>query len=252
MQLAFSTLACPAWTIQEIIAGAVASGYTGIELRGYQESMDLPSAPPFVAENRAHTRRVFAEAGLEICVLGSSALVGKNEVAQVESYAMLAHDLGCPYIRIFSGKPDSFAAAVQTIRSMGAVAAKWGVSLLLETHDDFSTGAAVGKLLQEAAHPALFALWDLHHPYRRGESPTETLTALGPWLRHVHVKDGIAGQGYTLLGEGDVPIGHMLALLRAQSYTGYLSVEWEKRWHPDLPAPEVALPQHATVLRTLT
>jgi hypothetical protein len=26
-------------------------------------------------------------------------------------------------------------------------------------------------------------------------------------------------------------------------------VEWEKKWHPDLAEPEVALPQHADLLR---
>lgn len=28
-----------------------------------------------------------------------------------------------------------------------------------------------------------------------------------------------------------------------------LAVEWEKKWHPEIAEPEVALPQHAEVLR---
>jgi len=30
-------------------------------------------------------------------------------------------------------------------------------------------------------------------------------------------------------------------------YRGYYSFEWEKRWHPDIAEPEVAIAQFATV-----
>jgi sugar phosphate isomerase/epimerase len=41
----------------------------------------------------------------------------------------------------------------------------------------------------------------------------------------------------------------ILAALRRAGYDGWLSVEWEKKWHPELEAPEIALPQHAEALR---
>ena len=53
-----------------------------------------------------------------------------------------------------------------------------------------------------------------------------------------------------LLGEGEVPVRDMLALLSAGGYQGWVSVEWEKRWHPEIDAPELALPQHLAVLGT--
>jgi sugar phosphate isomerase/epimerase len=249
MTLAFSTLGCPEWDVETIVAEAARSGYTGIEWRGYRSVLDLPEAEPFLGDNRSRTRRALEEAGLVSCALGSSGVVGKGNVEHVVGYCALASDLGCPYVRIFGGQPESFSQAVRTAREMADIAKDHGVALVLETHDDFSTGAHVGRLLSEADHPALFALWDLHHPYRQGESPEETLAALGPWLRHVHVKDGTVEKGYTLLGEGDVPIEQMLGLLDTFGYDGYLSVEWERRWHPELPAPEVALPQYAEMLR---
>ncbi len=50
------------------------------------------------------------------------------------------------------------------------------------------------------------------------------------------------------LGEGEVPVREIIGLLAAGGYAGYLSVEWEKYWHPDIeeardraaPAPEGA------------
>jgi len=40
-----------------------------------------------------------------------------------------------------------------------------------------------------------------------------------------------------------------LAALREAGYTGYVSVEWEKKWHPEIADPEIALPQHIAWLR---
>ncbi len=40
----------------------------------------------------------------------------------------------------------------------------------------------------------------------------------------------------------------MLGLLAAGGYRNWISVEWEKRWHPEIAEPEVALPQHRAVL----
>jgi sugar phosphate isomerase/epimerase len=121
---------------------------------------------------------------------------------------------------------------------------------VLETHDAFSTGAQIAALLRQADHPSLGALWDLHHPYRQGEPPETTAQVLAPYLRHTHVKDSRDGR-YCLMGEGDVPVARMLELLRAQGYDGWISLEWEKRWHPEIAEPEEVFPQYARRLRSL-
>lgn len=250
MKLAFSTLSCPAWDMERILSEAVASGYDGVELRGYLDEMDLPKAAPFAsAESRQATRARFADAGVSFCCVSSSGIVAKGNVEHVRENAALARDLGAPYVRIFGGAPESRAEGVENLRAFGDAARSEGVALVLETHDAFSTGATVSALLAEAAHPAVFSLWDLHHPYRQGESPAETLALLGPTLRHVHVKDSTVERGYLLLGEGDIPNKPMLNSLQEFGYDGYVSVEWEKRWHPEIADPEIALPQYAQRLR---
>jgi len=45
-----------------------------------------------------------------------------------------------------------------------------------------------------------------------------------------------------------VPVRQMLRLLAADGYRNWVSVEWEKRWHTEIEAPEVALPQYRRVL----
>jgi sugar phosphate isomerase/epimerase len=81
------------------------------------------------------------------------------------------------------------------------------------------------------------------------------LQTLSGRIAHVHVKDcrrdSAAGDWHlTLLGEGEVPVRSCVDALRTAGYTGWLSVEWEKYWHPELAEPEVALPQFAEALRS--
>ena len=68
-------------------------------------------------------------------------------------------------------------------------------------------------------------------------------------MKHTHVKDARPGSGpqwdLLLLGEGEVPAREVIELLAAKGYQGYLSVEWEKKWQPQLADPEVAFPSSA-------
>lgn len=252
--IAFSTLGCPAWSLEQILDAAREYGYDALELRGLQDEMDLPLAPPFLLENRPATRQRIDEAGITVCCVSSSGVVAKNNLDHVKSHCELARDLGCPAVRVFGGNlPDGLSREegtrhlAQTLRGFGDAAQAAGVYLVLETHDAYSTGAQVAELLSAADHPAVFSLWDLHHPHRQGEEFAETHRHLAPTLRHVHVKDGKDGT-YTLMGEGDIPLLPMLDQILNNGYTGPISLEWEKRWKPDIPGPEIAFPQYAKTL----
>jgi sugar phosphate isomerase/epimerase len=264
MKLSFSTLGCPEWSLDQIIAAARESGYDGVEWRGYQADMELPKAAIFTPEARDETRQRFRDSGLEFACLGSSVRLAdpapearRREKASFTGYAELARYLGCPFVRVFGGNLPSGtdrAAALPSmaafLRELGEIAAANGVTLVLETHDDFSSGVQVADLLQQTDHPSVGALWDLHHPYRQGEAPETTAQVLAPFLRHTHVKDSRDGR-YCLIGEGDVPLARMIGLLREHGYNGWISLEWEKRWHPEIAPPEEVFPQYPRVLRSL-
>ena len=97
--------------------------------------------------------------------------------------------------------------------------------------------------------------WDLFRDgCPGGESPADVVRLLGSAIRLVHVKDARRrGNEWELvpLGDGDVPIRESLDALRARGYDGWLTVEWEKRWHPELAEPERALPNELQTLRAL-
>ena len=264
MRLAFSTLGCPAWSLDRIVRAAVEYGYDGVEIRGIQEHVDLRDSPYFSSSERQAVHRRFEDSGLSIRCLGSSASFANQDkrteaAEEARAYIDIAADLGCPLVRVFGGsdptggpRRETVCAVVESLARLAPYAEERKVVLILETHDAFSTGQAVAEVLAGVDHPSIGALWDLHHPFREGEAPDMTESFLRPYLRHCHVKDSRDGQ-YTLLGEGDVPIKEMLTLISQRSIPEvghpWISLEWEKRWHPEIAEPEVALPQYASRLR---
>jgi len=46
-----------------------------------------------------------------------------------------------------------------------------------------------------------------------------------------------------------VPVREIVKVLAGAGYKGYYSFEWEKKWHPEIEEPEVAIPHYAKVMR---
>jgi sugar phosphate isomerase/epimerase len=265
MRLAFSTLACPAWSLDQIFEAAPRYGYDGIEMRILAGEVLTPALPAMI---RQQVRTMSRRMAIPIICVDTSVSVGQTDsttrAAQLQdglAMLALAAQWEAPAIRIFTFIPmgadstTAFNAAVDGWSQLAVRGAELGIKVLVETHDPIATGAGVASLLNAIPNLAAGALWDMLHPYRLGETPETTLSALGKRLHHVHVKDGqqpVDGGStwpLTLLGEGSVPVPHILRLLQAEGYSGWLSVEWEKKWHPEIAEPDIALPQHSAQLR---
>lgn len=258
MQLCFSTLGCPEWTWNRILREASRLGYDGIELRGVEGEMHLPSARPFRPEYRKRTIAQLRDAGLRISCLGTSACF-HNQASWVENLDIakehidLAAELQAPYVRVFGDKiPDPseknriVSQIINALVHLAEYTSGSGVRVVIETHGDFSRSSDLQLVLNEVPMPEIGVLWDMHHPYRFfHESPEETLARLGERVYHTHIKDSyIANEElhYCLVGEGDLPMEDCLSLLIRQDYTGWLSLEWERKWHPEIAEPEIAFP----------
>jgi len=265
MKIGVSTLGCPEWTLDEILSRLPGYGYAGVELRGLGPDLDLTQSPAFSSPIAIeHSRRSFADAGLAICGVDTSCsftdpvLSARKRTLEEGRRALdLAVALGAPTVRVFGGAIGSEAERSEAAKrvasglmELGDYAAQVGAgAVVLETHDAFSTGAQVAEVLRQAVHPHVKALWDLHHPFRHGEAPSETFESLSPYIEQTHVKDSRPNGTYCLLGDGDIPILEMLRLLKGGGYDGWLNLEWEKRWIPELIDPVIAFPQYARRLR---
>ena len=265
LPLGFSTLGTPKWDWARILDVAAANGYSAIELRGLEDTMDLTLRPEFSAAQLPTTRRQLDDHGLRVVDLGASASMHEMDAtkraAQIDEgrrFIDLAQSLGAPYVRVFgnemvAGIPrDAMLAHIAGgLRELGDHARGTNVTVLLESHGGFTQSPVLLDLMERAASPQVAILWDAHHTYVSGkEEPEDTVRQLSRWIRHTHLKDSVpAGQDrrYVLTGTGEVPVQRQIVALANAGYRGYYSFEWEKRWHPEIEEPEVAIPQFAKV-----
>jgi sugar phosphate isomerase/epimerase len=148
---------------------------------------------------------------------------------------------------------DAVVAAADMLNRVAPAAEQAGIVIGVETHDDFSSAEVVARTLGRVRSQHVGAIWDMHHTYRMGESPRQALDFLGDRIVNIHVKDAQrVDDGWQLLlaGAGEIPIREGLSLALDRGYRGYVTVEWEKKWHPEIEDPETAYPQHMDYLRS--
>lgn len=260
-RIAFSTLAFPDTSLATATSLGRSWGYEGVELRLIDGELIDPAMP---APDRAAVKHTTTAAGLPIVAVDSSIRLTDDEPGpELASFLELASDWESPLVRVFGGAlPDSdpdrmarLAAAARVLEDSVPLAERLGVAIGVETHDSFSASSVVAELLAMVPAASVGAVWDSHHPHRMGQRPAEVWSDLGLRTLLAQVKDArrdatrTDGWQLVLLGDGEVPVREMLGLLDTGGYPGWISVEWEKRWHPEIEEPEMALPQHLSVLR---
>lgn len=273
MKYAFSTLACPAWSVEQVAEAATRMGYDGVELRLLDGEVIDPVADHLKV---IQATAICRDHGLEVCAFDTSCHFNSadpaertRQMAELRNWIRLAQDVQVPLLRVFGGPGQPNSVPVPTdyevnewvaasLRQVAPEAEQAFVTIALETHDAFSSARRVAEVLRAVDSAYVAALWDSHHPYRVGETAQEVIEVLGTRIAHVHVKDARrvtpAGSDWqlVLLGEGEVPVREQLKLLEQHGYQGYVSVEWEKKWHPEIAEPEIALPQHIAWLKSMT
>jgi sugar phosphate isomerase/epimerase len=265
LPIGFSTLGCPAWQWGKILDFAQANGFSAIELRGIQGTMDLPSRREFTSERIAQSKKEIAAHELKISCVSSSSEMHEPDpqkhdaaLADARRFIDLAQALGAPYVRVFGNKiiGDRDAAikrVSQSLHSLGEYAGPRNVTVIIESHGDFTNSPLLRLVIEAANSPHVALLWDANHTYVDGrEEPALTVSQLGKYIRHTHLKDSVRKGDdvqYVLTGRGEVPVRQQVQELVNIGYTGSFSYEWEKAWHPDLEDPEIAFPDYARAMR---
>lgn len=256
MQRAISSLGCPEFSLDEVLALAARHRIEALELRALGGTVELPGyfaaqfgTPEALAEKlRTQPVRILAFDTSWRLAGGTAA-----ERAQVLAFLPWAEALGVRWLRVFDGRAE--AGAEDSLAEMAETARRWRekrvmhggqTDIMVETHDTLFTAEAIQRF--RAAAPGTAILWDAHHTWRKGgEDPLVTWRAIRDGVVHVHIKDSIPRPSarhpftYVLPGDGGFPAGALLAALRADGYAGAVSLEWEKMWHPYLPPLEEAL-----------
>jgi len=269
MKLAFSTLGCPNWELDQIAATAQRLGYDGVELRAVGGSLNLLERTEFKPEKIKATRALFAESNLEICCVDTSCTFHSRSrmerSAQVElavKHGELAAELGAPSIRVFPDKIQPGATRVETrdyiVESLREVAEQLPdeVCVALETHGDFARAATTVEIVSLVDHPRVKLIWDVANSVAAGDTIAAAGQNVKRFLSHIHLRDArpVPTSEHwlpVLAGTGEVSFSETLAVISELDYDGYVSFEWEKYWHPEIEEPEVALPDFIDAIRKL-
>jgi fatty-acyl-CoA synthase len=255
MKTAFSTLGCPKWSFNEIFSTAKDLGFDGIEFRGVQEEIYTPKVKEFTKENIEATKRRFKAAGLEIPVFSSGAVLcreDENAIKEAFDYVDLSAAFGSGCVRALADEnpfPQNKIDESLLVKNLDRVcgyAAEKKVNICIETNGAFSGSEDILRIIKSVKRDNLFVIWDIHHTYRYGgETPGQTFSRIGGYIKHVHVKDSVTQNGkivYKLLGDGDVPVKDALKELYKAGYKGFICLEWVKRWALELTEPGIAFP----------
>ena len=258
----------PEWNLATIIERMVRHGYAGLEPRvGWNHRAGIET--DMSAATRAEARRQLDDAGLKVCCLASGARFAATAPGQrrdcleeTRRCIELAAALGCPLVRTFGGprsEPWQLHHYVEYVaegyREVLPEAAAAGVTVLLETHDDWSNSAPVRAVVERAGHPNLRVLWDLMHTQRMLERPADTFAAIGTLTAHLHGHDAAYREtdrqrlDPVPIGSGQIDHVLPLALVRGARFDGYFSVE-VIRSSSAPHDPDVVLNQYAAWFRT--
>lgn len=178
----------------------------------------------------------------------------------------IAKELDCRSVRILAGlEPekdeweDAFNRLVDSLRQLSEYAASANLCLNVENHSGSMavTAQQTARIISEVDQDNIGILYDPANLIIYGDPNYEdAFKEQASDIRHVHVKDDLIfeGSGYlpVLMGEGVIPWPSIMSLLQGSGYQGFLCLEYEKRWHPDiLPDTKVGLRHELKVVRQL-
>jgi len=274
MRIAGHTMGTPELALDQAVELFRQIGLDGIEVicqDGYPCGIPL-STPEFEA---AAIGRAIRERGLQPVSLtpytnAINALDTSERAAAVDELRRvitLAAAMGAQYVRIYGGSfppgtdqaESRWASLVDSLRDLGRQAAQGGVTLVVENHFNTMTPSArlAAQLIDEVDQPAVRILYDQANLSFQGDEDFSAAIPLQVGrVGLVHVKDFVwkdGAPGFSaskvfvvdeserkvrsrVVGEGVLPWHRILRALSDIGYDGWLSLEYERRWHPeDLP-----------------
>ena len=290
-QIAGPTMGTPEYTVTEAIRLFSRIGADGAEIvvqDGYRSGLPCDCDK----QTLQTVRDCAEENGIRIVCLtpynsyfnSLDEALRRREIAEIEKVIDYCAFLGADRIRIYGGNfaggetdetGEKWARLVASMRELGEKAHARGVTLVVENHFNTMTLTArqSADLIREVDSPGVRILYDQANlTFTGGEAYQEAVALQSGLIGHMHVKDLVFHEGniaftasdvshpdesernvYTrIVGEGILPWPEILKAVKSSGYTDWLSLEYERRWHPDdIPDASIGMKQSVAYLRKI-
>ena len=208
-QISLTTACAPWYPLAELVPLLKQCGYQAIEVGLTQRKWDPGQPPSFWGNNAAMLDWAQAEieatalraqldaAGLPCCCIGSYA--STDDIARIATAIACARILGAEFVRV---RPPAWrpglrhavllAEARAAFSDLAAISRETGVDCLIELHDGTicPSASAAMRVLEDLDPSLVGVIYDPANFAREGlEDIAMGIDLLGPWLRHVHVKN---------------------------------------------------------------
>lgn len=249
--LGCSTLGFRHDPLEVALAEIAAQGFYLVDLAMYPSY--CPHFNPLTAtpDEKGALQGKLAEHGMAVATLNATdGLLGvpdqrEQALAFARASLRLARELGAYGVTMQSGvEPapgawrDMAQSVAEDLRALGDVAADLGLELTLELHKSMlmATGQEASELMTLIDHPAVGVALDPSHATYAGENVAEIARALGPLVKHVHLRDARGQDIMVVPGDGEVDFAQLAAALAEIGYGRAAVIELE---YADARAPQV-------------
>ncbi len=290
MKIAGHTMGTPEYTLLEAAVLFSEMGLDAIEII-FQEEYKCAVNWSTTDEELLNYKQQFDKLNLEVsCIVAYASDYNLEDdekrmsaIAECSRCIHIANILGAKYIRIYGGtflKGDSGfdekrVILVQSMQSLADEAAPFGINLVLENHfNTMVTGPQISyDIVKQINRQNVGILYDQANiGFLSGEDYRQCISIQKDKIYYVHVKDFVfkgenkefVGGSVThvkeedravvtkIVGEGIVPWDEILPALKEIGYDGYLSLEYERRWHPmDIPIADIGMKKSAEYIRAI-
>ena len=213
-------------------AAAVDAGLNGLEIDSVRNSLLTSRNSPTNPELAVAARRQLMGQNLTIPCVGVEAdLLSPEAEDEVPAAIETARNLLVSYVLLHTDTDGDITGRLQSFVTLAEQA---GVVLLLESSGVLGDTKKLVEVLDFFACDHLSACWNMFDTcLLHGETPEQTITNLGAYVRHVRLHDGTPEKDAVtpeLMGEGKLPVKELMNALRSVNYDGFLSLVWDPAW----------------------
>ncbi len=246
MRLTFSARGWHSLSWQELIDTTLENKYEGLELYNVHKYDALVGkGGPLNEYNIQATSRFLRNNKLTVPCIDTSLDISsdsKEVMSCILETIKIAAALKSPYVAV-KAKADAEEQVYANVEKILPEAERLGITLLISTKGIYADSAKLRSLMNFFANDNLAVLWDSLHTYRdKKETPANTITNLGAYVKHVHLRDLNDDGTYNLPGEGAFPIDDLMRALGSVDYNGFISLVWKPEYISEITNPGIVLP----------